>query len=190
MDDADGGPLDPLARLETLQSVVAAALRMLNEIGRDPLLAHWLDAYRTMPVADRPVVVAAVVREVKAAVVTHGTGHVTGHGMHPTPHARLYVRSMGGELPRTDVETEAMRQATLRAIDVLGVLTNTPELLAQWRAATTTVLQEIDPVQRAAVETLTQEFVELLRRVPAADAPPAPALSSAPVPAPGATKTP
>lgn len=178
MSDDDAAPSDALDRLETLEAMLTAALRLVREIEGDPLLTRWLATYHAMSTDERPVVVEAVEREVKASVLTRATQDVTGQGMHPNPHARLYLRSVQRDIPRVAVETETMRRATLRAMQVIGVVTRTPALWAQWRAATQQALAELDRTQREAVEMLARELVRLLDEpmgvVPAAPSPSSP----------------
>lgn len=187
MSDDDAAPSDALDRLETIQAMLTAALRLVREIDGDPLLTRWLETYHAMPAEDRAVVVDAVEREVKASVITRATQDVTGQAMHPNPHARLYLRSMERDVPRVAVETEAMRRATLQAMQVVGVVTGTPALWAQWRASTLQALAGLDGTQRDAVETLAREFMRLLDE-PMAVAPAA-ASPSAPSPPPVARST-
>lgn len=171
----DDQPSDALDRLETLQAMVAAALRLVRELEGDSMLARWLASYQAMPSEDRAVVVEAVEREVKAAVITRATAKVAGQTMHPNPHARLYTRAMDSEIPRVTVETEAMRRATLRAMQAVGVVTGTPAMFAQWRASTAAALAGLDGPQRDAVEMLAREFMRLIDEP--VETPPAPVAS-------------
>lgn len=190
----EDGPAEALDRLETLQAMLAASLRLIKDIARDGLLLRWLDSYSRMRAADRPVIVDAVEREVKASVITRATEKVTGQSMHPNPHARLYLRSMDTHVPRGQVETEAMRRATLSGMRVVSVITQTPELFAQWRASTAEALTELAASERDAVEILAREFVRLLDgavAAPSAPTPSAPEPSSpeTPVARPRATRS-
>ncbi|MCW5890453.1 MAG: hypothetical protein KIT14_07860 [bacterium] len=158
----DPPPSDALESLETLQAMLIAAMGLVRKIEGDPLLARWLASFHAMPAADRPVVIEAVEREVKASVVTRATRVVTGQTMHPNPHARLYLRSMERDVPRSTVETEAMRRATLRAMQAVGVVTGTPEMFGEWRVATAAALAGLDGPQRDAIEMLAREFMRIL----------------------------
>jgi hypothetical protein len=192
MSAADDQPSDVLDRLETIQAMLAAALRLVREIEADPLLARWLASYQQMPEDDRPVVVEAVEREVKAAVITRATADVAGQTMHPNPHARLYLRKMETDIPRVTVETEAMRRALVRAMRVVGVVTTTPEMFAQWRAATAAALAGLQPAERDAVERMAREFMTIMDAPPVvppvAEPKPAPAPASPPPDSPARRK--
>lgn len=158
----DDPPSDALDRLETIQAMLAAALRLVREVEADPLLVRWLASFHAMSPDDRPVVVEAVEREVKASVITHATKGIAGQTMHPNPHARLYLRAMESDVPRVTVETEAMRRATLNAMKAVSVVTSTPEMFAQWKASTAAALAGLDESQRDAVEMLAREFMRLI----------------------------
>jgi hypothetical protein len=149
---------------EVLRTTLAAARHLLERFAGDPLLGRLLAAYHDMPPADRDAVVEAIEREVKARRLSLATEDVTGQAMHPSRHARLYVRTHGPEAQRSDLEREEMTQATLRGIRVMHLLF-LPEIHATWRAATRDALAAAGPESHPLVERVARTVLELLAEV-------------------------
>lgn len=157
---ADGG--NPL---ETLRTMLDGGMALMADLLDDPLVGRWLDAFVAMPAADRGVVVDAVEREVKARRLSRATESTTGQAMHPNPNARLYLRAHGPEAQRSDLERDEMMLATIRALRVIHVIAETPEIHAEWRDATREALTHVDAETRAVVAGLLRETLGLVDEV-------------------------
>lgn len=162
-----GGDADPFARLASLKTVLGDAARLAEDVAGDAVLTRLLAAFAAMPAEDRAVIVDVIEREVDARVLSRATEHVTGQAARPNPNARLYVRSHGREISRSELEEGEMMLATLRALRVAGLLA-IPEIHAEWLAATRAALAQVDAATRAVVETLVREILGLLAEANAA----------------------
>ncbi len=150
---------------DKLSAMLDGSMALVNELFGDPSLARWIDAFAAMPAGDRRVVVEAVEREVKARQLSRATEGTTGQAMHPNPNARLYVRAHGPEAQRSDLERDEMMLATIRALRVMHVIAQTPEIHTEWRDATREALTHVDAEARAVVAALLQETLALVAEV-------------------------
>ena len=155
-------PPNSAAALATLQSTLRAALLLTQELANDPVLGRLLVAFSAMPADDRPVVVKAIEREVKARVLSQGAESVTGYAMVPNPRARLYIRAHQTPVAGNLLERDEMLNASLQTMRLAGVIQAVPEIYASWKDATREAIQRVDPDTRAVVERLMRDVLDLL----------------------------
>ena len=162
--DADSAPQ---TRVDALKAVLESGTQLLAAITSDGILHRLIVAYDAMPQADRDAIVEVIEREVQARLLSQATEGVTGQGMHPNRNARLYLRSHGQEVQRSDLETNEMMQAALRAMRVTPLLL-VPEIHAEWQKALRGAVGGIDGPTLAIVERLLREALDLVtaRRTP------------------------
>jgi hypothetical protein len=162
-------PTDSVTGLETLQTTLETALHLTRELTRDQLLARLIAAFHSMPAQDRPVLIDAIEREVKARALSRATDCVTGQSMVPNPHARLYVRTHESVFDRNLLERDEMMIATIRAMRVASLIPAVTDIYASWRDATREAMQHVDEATRAVVERLVLDVLAFLREARAAD---------------------
>ena len=106
--------------LATLQTVLASAADLANDLTTDPLAARLLTALARMPVDDRETIVSVIEREVEIRQMSlDGSGALSGHRItKANPNARLYLRVEDGEGPSRVVPDEILR-ALIRTSRVL-----------------------------------------------------------------------
>jgi hypothetical protein len=122
-----------------------------------------------MPAQDRPVIIDAVEREVKARALSRATDRVTGQSMVPNPNARLYVRTHQSVFDRNLLERDEMMIATVQAMRVASIIPSVADIYASWRDATREAIQHVDEATRAVVERLVLDVVAFLREARSAD---------------------
>jgi hypothetical protein len=155
--------------LQHLQATLEAALDLMREMTADQLLARLLAVFRSMPAEDRPVLIDALEREVKARKLSLATADVSGQSMAPNPHARLYLRVHESAFDRNVLERDEMMIATVRGMRAATLIPAIPEIYASWRDATREAMQHVDEPTRAVTEGLVQEVLGFIAAARAAE---------------------
>lgn len=157
------------AHLAALRTILAEAARQTETLLSDPLLARLVDVFREMPAEDRTVILDVLEREVAARKLTAAAADMTGQASRPNPNARLYVRHVGAEARREDLDRDEMTLTTLRIMHVVPMIFE-PALHEPWRAAITDALTLAEPAERDALERGCREVVELVAECREAEA--------------------
>jgi hypothetical protein len=166
---AEEPPLPIATEIENLQAALEAALHMARELTADQLLARILRVFQTMPAEDRPVVIGALEREVKARKLSAATESMSGQSMVPNPHARVYLRTHESAFDRNVLERDEMMIATVRAMRAATLIPGVPEIYASWQDATREAMQHIDEATRTIVEQLVHEVLGFIADARAAE---------------------
>jgi hypothetical protein len=159
--DDPKAPADPRTTLRDLVTVLDVAGKLLEELAGDPILQRVLEAFRLMPMEDRPVIVSAIEREVQARRLSCATDGTTGQSMHPNPNARLYMRLHESVVPRNLLERDELMLAMLSGMRVSPLLLM-PDIHASWIDGTREAIEHLDAPTRATVTQLLGEVLALV----------------------------
>lgn len=155
--------------LEELRVALEGAVHMARELAANQLFARLLAAFEAMPAQDRPVIIDAIEREVKARKLSAATEGVSGQSMVPNRHARLYVRAHESVLDRNILERDEMMIATVRGMRAATLIPAVPDIYASWREATREAMAHVDEATRTIVERLVHEILGFIAEVRAAE---------------------
>lgn len=157
-------------RLESLRALLDVALDTVGHLKRDPLLPRLLDAFAQMPPEDREVILMVLEREVALRNVGRRQDAVSLSGMRlgaPNPHARLYVRVVGGReidtqpyMSREEVMHALIRAARLIRAHYFATHDDEPS----WVEPIVATLQRLDPGEREAVAWMNRRLLELIEQ--------------------------
>jgi hypothetical protein len=106
---------DSPGKIAVLQSMLAAAERLVGQLATDPLVTRLLAVFTRMPAGDREPLLGVLEREVDARLLTAATEDgLSCIQMRPNPGARLYARVIEGDDELLSREETVM--ASLRAM--------------------------------------------------------------------------
>ena len=77
--------------LSALQSLLASARGLVEEMVDDPLVERLKRAFNSLPEADRQAILKVIERDATWVQIVKETAGTTGITVHPNPHASLYV---------------------------------------------------------------------------------------------------
>lgn len=154
-------------KLEVLAALLDDAAEIVASLASegDPLLVRLGHVFARMPAEDREAILAVLEREVDFRLVARETAPSTGFDIvRPDPHARLYLRVVGCEVPLLSMARDDMARAMHRAFRVMGLML-APPLRDDWEAAMLDALATLEPDERRRVRQLFGESLALIDRV-------------------------
>jgi hypothetical protein len=156
-------PESPPPGLESLRDLPAtlhAATTLIHELRDHPEFARMVALFSAIPPTDRRVILTAIEKEVEARRLSLATEDVTGQSMHPSPNARLYLRSHERDLSRLPIDRDDMMLAMLAAMRASVLLVG--DLHATWLGAVRDAIGHIDATLRASVTALVRDALGAL----------------------------
>jgi hypothetical protein len=149
--------------LSALQSLLASARGIIDEMVDDPSVERLKRAFNSLPEADRQVILKVIERDATWVQIVKQTVRTTGITVHPNPHASLYVHVLDEPAP------------SQRDVDVIGLgIERFVQLMPlffqegvheQWTSAARELIRVSDPQLRSLCVRLAREVVALVDEV-------------------------
>jgi hypothetical protein len=156
--------------LEQLRDTLEVALSLVRTFSDDALLGRLISAFRSMPSADRPVIIGVLEREVTGRLLGRATEKSIGQSTRPNPNARLYIRAHEPTVDAHALGRDDMMVADIRAMRIACLIRNIPELYANWKAALRAAMDHVDEPIRAVAEELLHDVLGCIAEARKADA--------------------
>jgi hypothetical protein len=150
----------------TLQTVLASARAILDELCRDGQLNRLVDAFLMLPEADRQPILRVIERDATWRRIVEETAGTTGISVRPNPHASLYVHVF--DESRQPVEpaplardVEVIRIGIERFVQLLPLFFQ-EGVHRQWTASARELIRDAPPELRSLGRRLIREVEALI----------------------------
>jgi hypothetical protein len=158
--------------LGALQTILASALGVVEEIIGDPLVERLLRAFAMLPSADRDAIVTALERDAHWCRISEATYPVAGIRARVNPYGSLYVHVVD-QVTGQPIEPEpsardisVIRSGAERLARLLPLLVYEP-VRAQWTTSVRELIRASDLELRAIAARLAREVLALLEEADA-----------------------
>lgn len=153
-------PESVAALLAQLQEVLGVAAGLAEELSSDDLFRRLVEAFRKMPMQDRPTIIGILEREVTGRLLSRATEKAVGQSTHVNPHARLYVRAHSSNVDSRIFDRDEMMIADVRAMRIAGLIRYVPDIYALWKDALREAVEQVDDATLANAEQLLRDGLE------------------------------
>jgi hypothetical protein len=154
--------------LSALQSLLASARGLVEEMVDDPLVERLKRAFTSLPEADRHAVLKVIERDATWVQIAKETAGPTGITVHPNPHASLYVHVLDEPGP-SQRDVDVISLGIERFVQLMPLFFQ-EGVHEQWTNSARELIRVSDPQLRSLVLRLASEVIGLVNEVSAAEA--------------------
>src|SRR5262245_42708882 len=156
---------------DALHTLLATARDLARGLADDPQVERLVQAFRTIPPADRETIVQVLEKDAAWRNIVEETDATTGITVRPNPHASLYVHVLNqvGGSPLDDGASErdadVIRHGGNPFVEMLPLLFQ-EAVHAQWTAAARDLVRTSPAALRELAARLAREVLSLIAEAP------------------------
>jgi hypothetical protein len=162
------GPDPEPPSLDALQSLLASARELIDELAGSPNFGRLVTVFSSFPDSDRETILRVLERDATWRRIASDVAPLTGITVHPNPHASLYMHVLDEPGPSAR-DVEVIRLGIERLFLPLLPLFFQEGVHEQWMRSARELVRAADSELRALGVRLAHEILALIAEVDAAN---------------------